>query len=165
MITSDVKITPVPANVLAQVTDLVNQIASLLQPYLHALTPGQRKILPKMADKTVSFISKALEFANSNSQFAPAYLDVKSLSDNVTSVTELTQVENPLASLSMQLSDTVMIAGSEAYVAALTFYNSVKEAARRNVPGAKPIADDLKKRFEQSHKSDKDADKKDNGTA
>lgn len=152
MINSDEKITPVPPDILAQVTDHVNQIQTLLQPYLLALTPKQRQVLPKMKDDSVSFVNKALEYASSNPQFAPAYLDVKSLADNVESVTDLTPIENPLASLSMQLNDTIMIAGSEAYVAALTFYNSVKEAARRNVPGAKAIYDDLKKRFEQSHK-------------
>ncbi len=144
---------------LAQVTDHVTQIQTLLQPYLLALTPEQRQILPKMKDKTVSFVSKALEYANANSQFAPAYLDVKSLADDINTVSELTPVKNPLASLSMQLNDTVMIAGSEAYVAALTFYNSVKQAARRNVPGAKAIYDDLKQRFEQAHKSDSPAPK------
>jgi len=40
-----------------------------------------------------------------------------------------------------------MLAGSEAYVAALSFYNSVKQAAKLNVPEAKTIYEDLKKRF------------------
>ena len=40
-----------------------------------------------------------------------------------------------------------MMAGSEAYIASLSYYNSVKMAAKLNVPGAKPIYDDLKKRF------------------
>lgn len=149
----DVKITPVPPSVLLQVNDLVNQIETLLQPYLLALTPDERRIIPKMADKTVAFVNKSLEFAGNNPQFAPTYLDVKLLSDNVEAVTDFTQIENPLANLSMQLSDTVMIAGSEAYVAALMFYNSVKEAFKRNVPGAKAIYNDLKTRFEQAKRT------------
>lgn len=48
------------------------------------------------------------------------------------------------------VNDTEMISGSEAYVAALTYYNSVKAAAKRNVPSSKAISDDLKKRFERS---------------
>lgn len=42
---------------------------------------------------------------------------------------------------------SVMAAGSEAYVAALSIYNLVKDAARKNVPGAQTIYDDLKQRF------------------
>jgi hypothetical protein len=43
-----------------------------------------------------------------------------------------------------------MLAGSEAFTQALIFYNSVKQAARDNVPGAQPLLDllkELKKRF------------------
>jgi GrpB-like predicted nucleotidyltransferase (UPF0157 family) len=43
--------------------------------------------------------------------------------------------------------DTTMVAGSEAYQFALIFYNSVKMAARQDIPGAKAIYEDLKKRF------------------
>jgi hypothetical protein len=43
--------------------------------------------------------------------------------------------------------DTTMLAGSEAYQAALVFYNSVKTAATHDVSGAKAVYDELKKRF------------------
>jgi len=48
------------------------------------------------------------------------------------------------------LDDTITVAGSEAYIAALAFYKSVKVAATMNVPGAQEIYDDLSKRFEIS---------------
>jgi hypothetical protein len=48
------------------------------------------------------------------------------------------------------LDDTVMEAGGESYVNALSYYNSVKQVAKMNVPGAKSIHDDLKKRFEKT---------------
>jgi hypothetical protein len=40
-----------------------------------------------------------------------------------------------------------MIAGNEAYQAALAFYSSVKAAAAQDVPGAKEVYADLKARF------------------
>ncbi|MDR1115550.1 MAG: hypothetical protein LBL33_05285, partial [Tannerella sp.] len=43
--------------------------------------------------------------------------------------------------------DTAMTSGSEAYQAALIFYNSVKMAARQDVPGAKAVYEELRKRF------------------
>jgi hypothetical protein len=39
-----------------------------------------------------------------------------------------------------------MLAGSEAYHAALTFYNAVKRAAADDVPGAKAVYEALKAR-------------------
>ncbi len=145
----EIKVTPIPPDVLQQATALVTQLQTLLQPYLEALTPEQRVALPKMADKTVAFVNDGLQLAETNPQFAPSYLDVKQLQLDVDSVNAFTQLEMPLQSLSMQLNDTVMLAGSDAYVAALMFYNSIKEATKRNVPGAKAIYEELKKRFEQ----------------
>jgi len=56
------------------------------------------------------------------------------------------------------LDDTAMVAGSEAYYAALAYYNSVQQASNQNIPGAKAIYDELKKRFAlKSRKSDADA--------
>ena len=48
------------------------------------------------------------------------------------------------------LDDTTMEAGAESYANSLSYYNSVKQAAKMNVPGAKAIYDDLKKRFERT---------------
>jgi len=40
-----------------------------------------------------------------------------------------------------------MVAGSEAYNAALVFYNSAKGASRVNVPGSEAVYNDLQQRF------------------
>ena len=40
-----------------------------------------------------------------------------------------------------------MLSGSEAYIALLAYYNSVKIASRMNIAGATAIYDDLKQRF------------------
>ena len=142
----------IPAEVLAAVLDHQSQIQELLAPYLIALNPNERRDLPKMAEKTVSFVRKTLDYAESNPEFAPKYLNVPALQIDVKAVEDLTSVEQPAQSTAVQLNDTIMLAGSEAYVAALIYYNSVKEASRRNIPGAKTIFDDLKVRFEQSKK-------------
>jgi hypothetical protein len=48
------------------------------------------------------------------------------------------------------IDDTEMIAGSEAYQAALVFYKSVKMAAEQDIPGAKAVYEELKTRFPQT---------------
>ena len=46
--------------------------------------------------------------------------------------------------------DTISCQRAEAYVVALGNYNSVKQAAKMDVPGAKGIYEDLRKRFEKA---------------
>ncbi|MDR0721667.1 MAG: hypothetical protein LBF75_02570 [Treponema sp.] len=45
-----------------------------------------------------------------------------------------------------------MVVGSEAYQAALVFYQSVKMAAAQDIPGAKAVYEELKTRFPQGSK-------------
>jgi hypothetical protein len=146
-------------NDLKQILTLLAEVDTILKPYLIALTPEERKELPKMSDKTVTFVEKALEYAQSNPQLAPPYMSVPELKIDLTAVGDLTQVIRPVEALYENLSDTIMLSGSEAYVAALTFYNSVKQAAKLNVPNAKPIYDDLSKRFEAQKKKREDTSK------
>lgn len=137
----------IPAAELKKMLDAFKIIESVLRPYLIALTPEERKQLPKMSDKTVPFVEKTLDYAKSNPQFAPAYMSIPELKIDIDAVYTLTQVARPIDQLREGLSDTMMLAGSEAYIAALAYYNSVKQAAKMNVPGARAIYDDLSKRF------------------
>jgi hypothetical protein len=45
------------------------------------------------------------------------------------------------------IDDTMLLSGSEAYIAVLAFYNYLKGAAKMGVPGAKTIFEDLSTRF------------------
>lgn len=132
---------------LKKVTDAIKAAMDTLKPYLVALTPLERQQLPKMGDGNIPFVQKSLEHAQANPSFVPAYLDVAELKTDLDAVEALLQVFRPLEQLYQNLDDTMTLSGSEAYVAALAFYNSVKVAAKMKVPGAKAIAEDLSSRF------------------
>jgi hypothetical protein len=51
-----------------------------------------------------------------------------------------------------------MVSGSEAYQASLIFYNSAKMAARQDIPGAKAVYDELRKRFPGAKQSSANTD-------
>jgi hypothetical protein len=127
--------------------DAIKTMTDTLKPYMISLKPEQRITLPKMKDKTSAFVSKALDYAESNPQFAPSYLDIPGLRIDVEAVNMLNNLFRPLEQIYTMLDDSILQSGSEAYVAALSFYNAVKQAAKNNVPGAQPIYDDLSKRF------------------
>jgi len=116
-------------------------------PNLINLTVEDRKSLPKMGDKTLAFVNKALEYSKQNSKVVPSFLDVAEFEKDVQAVTNINRVLIPLQQLVEKLDDTTLLAGSEAYSAALTFYNAVKGAAKAGVPGMKGVYDDLQLRF------------------
>jgi GrpB-like predicted nucleotidyltransferase (UPF0157 family) len=65
----------------------------------------------------------------------------------MTDATGLRTVHIAAKQLSDDIDDTVMVAGSEACQAALVFYNAIKAAAAKDIPGAKEVYADLKARF------------------
>jgi hypothetical protein len=140
----------IPEEVINQVTQRLNEATSLLQPYLIALSPEERRTIPKMSDKTMPFVEKTLEYCQTAPQFAPTYMDREALAGDMKVTQQLTPLLRTTIALNDGLDDTTMEAGAESYVNALSYYNSVKQAAKMNVPGAKSIYDDLSKRFERA---------------
>ena len=131
-------------------TQKLNEGGAILKPYLIALTPDQRKEIPKMSDKTLPFVEKITEYCQSAPQFVPAFMDVEALAGDFKVTQQLTGLFRTVKAMHDNLDDTIMQAGSEAYMNALNYYNSVKQAAKSDVPGAKSIYEDLKKRFEKT---------------
>ena len=116
-------------------------------PDLINLTVDDRHQLPKMGDKTIAFVNKSFEYASQNPNIVPSFLDLTEFAKDTAVVTSLKRILMPLEQLNEKLSDTNLLAGSEAYMAALVFYNAVKGAAKAGQPGMKNIYDDLQSRF------------------
>ena len=140
----------IPEEVIAEVTRKLSEVTASLQPYLIALTPEERRTIPKMSDKTLPFVEKTLEYCETAPQFAPPYMDREALAGDLKVTQQLNPVFRTIKAMYDGLDDTVMEAGGEGYINALNYYNSVKQAAKMNVPGAKSIYEDLSKRFEKA---------------
>jgi hypothetical protein len=137
----------IPDEVIADVTSRLNDVANIVRPYVIALTPIERHDLPKMSDGTLPFVQKCLDYCQSNPEFAPSYLDFSGLLADMKVYTQLMPIFRLAEQLENQLNDTTMEVGAESYISALSYYNAVKMATGMNVPGAKAIYEDLKKRF------------------
>ena len=98
-----------------------------------------------MGDKTVSFVRKAAEVAQQNSDFLPRSFDVTEFVQDVALFDELHAVALALAPLNELIDDTLVQVGSEAYAAALVVYQYAKNAGQG--AGLDAVADDLGKRF------------------
>tara|TARA_R110002012_G_scaffold6379_1_gene29218 strand:+ start:920 stop:1381 length:462 start_codon:yes stop_codon:yes gene_type:complete len=140
----------IPPKTLAELKTKVDDIVKTLSPLLITLTAQQRKEAPKMGDGTEVFVGKVLDYTKSSPAFLPPYVKADDLEIDFKAVKDLNTLFKPLQQLMANLDDTILMSGSEAYVAALSYYNSVKLAARMNAPGAKVIYDDLSSRFRQT---------------
>jgi len=134
----------------AALTAALKTIKTVLKPYLLTISTAERQQLPKMSERSVPFVRKVLDYTESHGEFAPSYLDPVELKKDVNLFDSLTRVSQGLAEVLDELTDTTMVAGSEAFVASLAYYNSVKQGAKQNVPNARAVFDDLKVRFENN---------------
>lgn len=140
----------IPEAELQTVKEAIATHKTTLSPYLIAISAVERQRIPKMGDGTIPFVEKVMDYAQEDSQFLPPFVDLNELSKDWEVVKRLSPLLRDLQQVESNLNDTVMMAGSEAYVGALGYYNSVKYGARVNVADAKVIHEDLKQRFNRS---------------
>jgi hypothetical protein len=145
----------IPQDIIDQVTQKMQECKTQLAPYLQALTVVQRSSLFKMGDKTVATVQKTKSYIQTNPEFVPSYMDKAEFLRDEAVVSKL----NPLANLANQLTDdindTITLAGSEALQAAMLYYGQIKEAQSKGIVTAKPIYEDLSKRFSKRAKTPK----------
>lgn len=137
----------IPPEVAEQAKDFFRQGAQVLAPYLINLTPDERIQLPKMGDKSIPFVTKGAEYLRIPNSPAPPYLNPADLDVDLNAFETIRQIRQVVQPVADMLDDTMLLCGSEAYVAVLAFYTYLKGAAKMNVPGAKTILDDLSTRF------------------
>jgi hypothetical protein len=139
--------TAIPDATITQVHEQISNVIQQLQPYIIALTPSERQSMLKMGDKSLAFVEKAHDYVTDNPTLAPSYLDMATFDVDFADVHGLWSTLTLIKQLEEAVEDTVMVAGGEAYHAALAFYHNVQAAAKDDIPGAKAIFEDLKNRF------------------
>jgi hypothetical protein len=143
---------------LQAIVQKLDELQSLMEPFATPLTPTERMTLPKMGEKTLAFVEKCFEFAQSNPKLCPHYLDMGEFETDYRDAHGLYSAVNKARQLLDNLADTQMCAGSEAFQAALLFYHSAKVAANGDIPGAKAVYGELRKRFPSPRRRDRSAD-------
>jgi len=140
--------TELPSAVAADITEKLNAINTALAGILLFNLTGQDRLeLYKLGDKSIAFVEKALEYASNNPALVPSYLDLGEANKDLKLSKDLNNILKQVSTLQRAIEDTAMVAGSEAYDAALVFYASVKGASRVNVPGSQSVFEDLQKRY------------------
>jgi hypothetical protein len=119
-------------------------------PFLVGLSPEQRRSLCRMGDKTRAFVDKAIELATQNAELMPRCLDIDEMRRDLELVESLYPILLSIAQLQELIEDTYMLAGSEAYAAARTAYNSAR-ANGKNM-GLNTAVEQMKRRYNRKGK-------------
>lgn len=132
-----------------QIDDISAAIATIHTnlDFLINLSAQDRREMPKMGDKTLAFDEKCASHMAAHPEMVPGFVDVAEVTKDRTLRLPLADIERELNELCDMVNDTLLQVSSEIYIADLSFYASVRDAARRNVPGADVIYAELQERF------------------
>lgn len=128
------------------ILDAVATIKAKL-PFLLNLTPEDRVAMPKMSDKSVAFDEKCATYMDSLPALVPGFVNVAEVKKDRELRTQLAGVAAEIAALAASVDDTMMVISSELWMADLSFYQSIRQGAKRSVSGAQAAYDDLSQRF------------------
>jgi hypothetical protein len=106
----------IPSTALTQAQTKIDEARALLTPYLLALTPAERRELPKMGEKPIGFVEKAYDFARQNPGLVPPYLEIDAFGVDFADAHGLWTLLNAVQQLEEAIDDTEMTAGSVATV-------------------------------------------------
>ena len=133
----------------AQVTDVKNAITAINTAisFSVSLTAEERMTLPKISVANKSFTEDAINALDNNAAIFPAYLNVGQMQNDLKLYQQLDEIAIMLRQTLERIEDTRILAGSEAYVAALTVYKIVGAAAKGGIEGSETIYEQLRERF------------------
>ena len=137
----------IPAEVILNTLHNLDDLINLLEPYLLILTPGERDALVKIGDGSFRFLELSHELAVDYPDLFPAFMQAAVFKEEFSTANELWSIINKINKLQEKINDTEMLAGNRALDFAIAFYQTVKIAARRDIPGARVIYEELKPRF------------------
>lgn len=133
------------ANVTAIMTKFT-EINALL-PFLINLTKEERISLPKLGPASLAFDERCTSYMATAPNLIPPFVDEAEVGKDRALRLVLADLLREAKKLCEKLDDTLMLVGNEIWLADLSFYQTVRQAARRDVPGADTIYDDLRARF------------------
>jgi hypothetical protein len=128
------------------VLDAIALVRSKL-PFLISLTPDERTTLPKLGEKTLAFEDKCRTYMTSHPNLLPSFVDAAEVEKDRTLRTPVVEIWRELSALTQAVDDTVLLLGSEIYMADLSFYQNSRQAAKMGVADAQTVYNDLKVRF------------------
>ena len=116
-------------------------------PFLQGLKMEERSSLLGIDVNNKAFVEDAIKAAVSNPHLLPEYIKVKDIQKDLALFNQTDELASLVVQALEKLTDTRLLAGSEAYMSALMLYRLFIAAAEAGLPGADSIVAQLKPRF------------------
>ncbi len=148
--------TTIPAAAIADAIAKITDAKNLLKPYLlETLTADEVNALAKLGEKSEPFADKGIEYAKTNAQFVPSWVNIPEAEKDLGYFEALRPVDILLSQLSIQVAGSRIEAGAEVLDAVNDFYKAVQQAHFNGVAAATPIYDEMRKRYTANGRRDK----------
>ncbi|WP_412464286.1 hypothetical protein [Flavobacterium mekongense] len=133
----------------AQVTAVKTALQTIAtnMPFLIGLTVEERIAIPKINVSNKAFTEDAINAVANNAGILPVYINATTMQNDYQLFVQLDELLGLMRQLVEKAEDTQMLAGSEAFVAALSSYKLFGAAAESGLTGADAIVDSLRQRF------------------
>ena len=120
---------------------------NILGPYLIVLSPSEKQTLSTIGEGSLKFIEMSYKIAVDNPRLLPSFMETSVFGEKFSVVRELLKFAAKLNQLKENIRDTEIAADNCGLETAFAFYNMMKIAARRDIPGARVIFEELKPAF------------------
>lgn len=134
--------------------ELLAQLKALF-PFGIKLSVDESKHLSKLDDARIPFADKGLFYGEQQPMVVPPFTNLAEYKKDMDFFKATRRVGAELLSLTEMVTDSRTAAGSDAYQAALSIYNSAKGAAKQGIPGTQTIVDEMGKLFEGQRNNSK----------
>jgi hypothetical protein len=127
-------------DVFTELQSALNILQALITP---PLLPSQRRRLQGAGVRRYGLIDKTMDYAQEFKQFVPPTFSLPTLMKAKVHIEVLRDIQILSEQINRLVADGLLIYGNTAFDQTLMYYNSVREQARRNVPGARELFDKL----------------------
>ena len=119
-----------------------------------ALTGADRHRMNGSGVRRLGFIEKIMDTAELRPEFKPPFFNLEEMTDLSQVIELLRNIRSLALAVDRIANDALLVAGDESYRMALMYYNSVRDAARRRVPGAEELFRILELFFRRGRRTD-----------
>ena len=140
-------INKIPAEVLQIVHRQLDEVTKMLEPHTMTLTQQERQALTGMKSDSMDFLELFHEFSRDFPELFTDYGDVEAFGNEFSITCDFKTLADKLNKLKDSINDTELVASGNAMESANVFFHTVKIAARRDLPCARAIYEELKPVF------------------
>lgn len=142
----------VSAAISAQdMTDIMAAFATIKAklPFLINLSPEEKRRMPNIGTERGGMVDTFTNEMDLHPDLIPTFVDTAELAKDTALILQLETIRSCANELCEGINDTHQAVGSDMYLAYLSFYNNVKQAAKRAVVGADAIYQNLRRFFQR----------------